>query len=164
LAFDGAWELRRDVELAFNLTVVRALDLTRLLTAALAFEGRAAAVFARAAGFRRAGFAVFGRLTGRRFDARATTFRAIPVFFAPRAVFRLARFGITGSFQNLDSFAISVVLSAAYRNSADVDVLAQIAPGPATFAPRLTELAGRRSPPSNPAIDRHRRTRKAWPT
>jgi hypothetical protein len=74
------------------------------------------AVLARTA---RAGRLVLGRFTERFTERRALAFRVVLALVALRPARRLAIFK---SFQNLDSFAISVVLSAAYRHSARVDV------------------------------------------
>ena len=68
--------------------------------------------------FGRMGRFAFGRLTGRFGERRPLVFRAIFDFCAPRAAFRRGRLDIIRSLRNLDSFAISIVLSVAYRKSA----------------------------------------------
>ena len=111
-----------------------------------------------------------------RFRAAARAFcrrcRGDPLFafLTPPLAFRLA---IAAVLSNLDSFAISVVLSVAYRNSANRAVRLPM-PVPAAEP----ELAGRRPPLQSADIDRPcdqvhrfratrddtRRTRKAWRT
>jgi len=111
----------------------------------------------RAAGFRAAGFRAglraedfgaeegrvrrfrLGRLTERRADL---AFRADRVDFGRREPFRLA---MVESFRNLDSLAISVVRSVAYRKSASLGL------GPLAFSPYPPLNSG---PPAPASQDR----------
>jgi len=114
-----------------------------LLALRVDFDFTARAVFVRLplarAGLRLARGFVRAALRGALADRRVADFRAPLTFLRDAAALRLA---MIESFRNLDSFAISVVLSAAYRHSGNADA--------GTIPGRLSGSTGGRRPGAFP--------------